>query len=213
MATAVVTESNFEQEVLRSELPVLVDLYADWCQPCKKLEPILESLAQDNAGKLKVVRVDVEASPGLARSFAVQSIPMLVLIAQGRPVDQVMGLVDRKRLDELIAPHLPKPAGEVEPKDLAQLLATGRAVAIDVRSAPEFSRYRIPGAQHVDPASLLDQAQTLAPVDGRLRVLYSRTTDDAQEAAAKLLGAGVEVAFLKGGFLHWEVDGHEVERG
>lgn len=213
MPTSLVTESNFEQEVLRSELPVLVDLYADWCQPCKQLEPILESLAQDLEGKLKVVRVDVEASQGLARSFAVQSIPMLVLIAQGRPVDQVMGLVDRKRLDEMVQPYLPKPAGEVEPKELAALIATGRAVAVDVRSAAEFGRYRIPGAEHVEADQVMAEASKFAPTDGRLRVLYSRTTDAAKDAATQLHGAGMQVAYLKGGFLHWEIDGHEVERG
>lgn len=213
MPTALVTESNFEQEVLRSELPVLVDLYADWCQPCKQLEPILESLAGDLEGKLKVVRVDVEASPNLARSFAVQSIPMLVLIAQGRPVDQVMGLVDRKRLDQMVEPFLPKPAGEVEPKELAQLMVSGRAVAVDVRSAAEFGRYRIPGAQHVEAEQVAAQAAAFAPTDGRIRVLYSRTTDAAKEAATQLHAAGVEVAYLKGGFLHWEIDGLDVERG
>ena len=93
-----VTEADFEAQVLRSDLPVLVDLYADWCQPCKALHPILMELSTELAGKLKVVQIDVEASPLLARSFGVQSIPMLVLIQGGRPVDQVLGLVTPPRL-------------------------------------------------------------------------------------------------------------------
>ena len=93
MPIPLVSEQDFEREVLRAELPVLVDLFADWCQPCKQLTPILEQVATELQGKLKIVRVDVERSPILARSFRVQSIPMLVLIAQGRPVDQVVNEV------------------------------------------------------------------------------------------------------------------------
>lgn len=213
MPTQLVTEANFEQEVLRSELPVLVDLYADWCEPCKALEPILEQLSDDHAGRLKVVRVNVETSPLLARSFGVQSIPMLVLIHQGRPVDHVMGLVDRKRLEQMVAAVMPKPAGELEPMELAQLLQVGQAVPVDIRSAADFGRYRIPGALHIESTDLQARAAELQSADGRLRVLYSRTTDAARDAAAELTNLGVQVAFLKGGFLHWEVDGLEVERG
>src|SRR5262249_39374584 len=91
MPIPLISEQDFEREVLRANVPVLVDLYADWCQPCKQLTPILEQISQELSGKLKIVRVDVEKSQLLARSFRVQSIPMLVLIAQGRPVDQIVG--------------------------------------------------------------------------------------------------------------------------
>jgi thioredoxin len=213
MPIPLVAERDFEQEVLRAELPVLVDLYADWCQPCKQLAPILEQVSTELAGKLKIVRVDVEKSPLLARSFRVQSIPMLVLIAQGRPVDQVVGLVDKKTLLEMVQPYLPASTDEVAPKELQQLLKLGQVVPVDVREPSAFNRYRIPGAQNIPKETVLTRLADLAPRDGRLRVLYGRTTDDAKDLAEKVRQAGVDVAFLAGGFLHWEADGGEVERG
>jgi thioredoxin 1 len=213
MPIPLVSEQDFEREVLRAEVPVLVDLYADWCQPCKALTPILEQVANELTGKLKIVRVDVERSPNLARSFRVQSIPMLVLLAQGRPVDQVVGLVDKKALLEMVLPHLPAAADEVTPKDLQQLLKLRRVLPVDVRDAATFGRYRIPGAINLVRDDVLAHAGELMPTDGRLRVLYGRTTDDAKDLAEKLREGGIEVAFLVGGFLHWEADGGEVERG
>jgi thioredoxin 1/putative thioredoxin len=213
MPIPLVSEQDFEREVLRAEVPVLVDLFADWCQPCKQLTPILEQVGSELSGKLKIVRVDVEKSPLLARSFRVQSIPMLVLISQGRPVDQVVGLVDKKTLLEMIQPHLPAAADEVTPKDLQQLLSLRRVLAVDVRDAAAYARYRIPGAVHIAKEDLLAKARELAPTDGRLRVLYGRTSDEAKGLAEAVRNSGIEVAYLVGGFLHWEADGGEVERG
>jgi len=213
MPIPLVSEQEFEREVLRSEVPVLVDLYADWCQPCKQLTPILEQVGSELSGKLKIVRVDVERSPMLARSFRVQSIPMLVLIAQGRPVDQIVGLTDKKTLLEMVQPHLPAAADEITPKDLQQLLQLRRVVPVDVRDAAAFARYRIPGAINIPKDDVLTKARELAPTDGRLRVLYGRTSDEAKTLAEAVRNAGIEVAYLVGGFLHWEADGGEVERG
>jgi thioredoxin 1 len=213
MPIPLVSEQDFEREVLRAEVPVLVDLFADWCQPCKQLTPILEQIGNELSGKLKIIRVDVERSPLLARSFRVQSIPMLVLIAQGRPVDQVVGLVDKKTILEMVQPFLPAAADEVTPKDLQQLIALKRVVAVDVREAAAYARYRIPGAIHLPKEDLLARAGELAPTDGRLRVLYGRTSDEAKSLAEAVRNAGIEVAYLVGGFLHWEADGGEVERG
>jgi thioredoxin 1 len=213
MPIPLLAEQDFEREVLRSGIPVLVDLYADWCQPCKQLTPILEQIAQELSSKLKVVRVDVEKSPLLARSFHVQSIPMMVLIAQGRPVDQIVGLADKKTILDMVQPFLPAAADEVTPKDLAQLVKLGRVVPVDVREPSAFARYRIPGALNIPKEFVLERLAELAPRDGRLRVLYGRSTDDAKDLSEKVREAGIEVAFLAGGFLHWEADGGEVERG
>jgi thioredoxin 1 len=213
MPIPLVSEQDFEREVLRAEVPVLVDLFADWCQPCKQLTPILEQIGSELSGKLKIIRVDVERSPMLARSFRVQSIPMLVLIAQGRPVDQVVGLVDKKTILEMVQPYLPAAADEITPKDLQQLLSLKRVVPVDVREAAAFARYRIPGAVHLPKEDLPTRMRELAPTDGRLRVLYGRTSDEAKGLAETVRNAGVEVAYLVGGFLHWEADGGEVERG
>jgi thioredoxin 1 len=213
MPVGIVNEQDFEQQVLRSELPVLVDLYADWCQPCKQLEPILRQLADELSGKLKIVRTDVDKNPTLARAFKVQSIPMLVLIKDGRPVDQIVGLADKKTILAMVQPVLPVNAQEVAPKDLAALLQARRAVAVDLRDASTFGRYRIPGALHVPAAELIARVAELKPSDGRVRVLYGRSTDEAKELAAKARDAGVQVGYLNGGFLHWEAEGLGVERG
>ena len=213
MAIPMVSEQDFEAEVLRSQIPVLVDLYADWCQPCKQLEPILEDVARELGGKAKVVRVDVERSPGLAQAFRVQSIPMMVVFSGGRPVDQQVGLVDKKTILEMLRPLLPTDAGEVSPAELAQLIASQRALAVDIREEAAFGRYRIPGAIHVPAAELTEQVEQLQASDGRIRVLYARSGDEAKEAADALTQAGVQVGYLAGGFLHWEAEGLEVERG
>lgn len=213
MPIPLVSEAAFERDVLGSELPVLVDLYADWCQPCKQLTPILEQLAAELSGKLRVVRVDVERSPRIAAAFRVQSIPMLVLIAGGRPVDQIVGLVDKQTLMQMVTPVLPAAADEVPPKELAQLLQLRRAVAVDVRDASAFGRYHIPGAVHLAAGELMGRLAELRPTDGRLRVLYGRGGDEAKELAGKVREKGIEVGFLAGGFLHWEAEGLEVERG
>ncbi len=213
MPVQLVSDHNFESEVLRSETPVLVDLYADWCSPCKQMEPILEQLATELEGRLKVVRVDVERSPIIARSFRVQSIPMLVLFSQGRPVDQLMGAVDKKTLLDFIRPVLATSSNEIEPKELRELLLRQRAIAVDIREAAVYQRYRIPGALNLPAETITEQRDQLRSTDGRLRVLYSRSDDDAKALAEQLAEQGIEVAYLKGGFLNWEVEGFDVERG
>jgi thioredoxin len=212
MPIPLVSEQDFEREVLQSALPVLVDLYAD-CPPCKQLTPILEQIAQELAGKLNVVRVDVEKNRLLASRLRVQSVPMLVLIAQQRLADQIVGLVDKKTILDMVQPFLPVAADEILPKDLQQLLKTGQIVPVDVREPAAFARYRIPGAINVPKEDVLRRIAELASTDGKLRVLYGRSTDDAKELAQKLRDKGLDVAFLLGGFLHWEADGGEVERG
>src|SRR5436190_814728 len=117
MPIPLVSEQDFEREVLRAQLPVLVDLYADWCQPCKQL---------------------------------------------------------------------------------AQLLRMQHAVPVDVRDASAYGRYRIPGAVHIAKDDVMTRLMELAPNDGRLRVLYGRTTDEAKELAEKVRAAGIDVAFLVG---------------
>ena len=213
MPVEFVTDRDFEPKVLRSAIPVLIDLYADWCEPCKRLEPILRDLAAELEGKLKVVRVDVERNPLLARGFQVRSIPMLVLMNEGRLVDQIVGLADKPAIMKLVKPFLPVAADELEPKDLAELLVQRRAVPFDVRDASVYARYRIPGAVNLPASEIMSRLNELRATKGRLPVLYSRSTDEAKNLADQLRAKGVNTAFLKGGFLHWEADGLEVERG
>lgn len=212
MPVLAVTDATFETEVLRSELPVLIDLHADWCEPCKQLSPLVESISDEYAGKLKVVSIDVDRNPGVANAFRVSSIPMLVVVAGGQVANVQQGLLPKEAIVDMVKPFLPADASELKPSDLAALIVEQRAVPVDIRDASSFGRTRIPGAVHVPLADLTTRASELAPTDGRLRVLYDRTTDAAKKAADELREVGVEVAFLEGGFLHWEADGLEVER-
>ncbi len=213
MSVLQVTDATFEQQVLRSELPVLVDLYADWCQPCKQLSPIIAELATELEGKVRFVKVDIDRNPMIAQSFRVQSIPMLVLIYQGQIAGHHLGVLDKKGLLQLLEPVMPAEAAEVKPADLAKLLQARRAVPVDIRDAASFGRYRIPTAVNVPEDKVLERAAELSPRDGRIRVLYGRTDERSKELAKSLGDRGVEVGFLAGGFLHWEADGLEVERG
>lgn len=212
MAVQSVTDATFEAEVLRSELPVLVDLYADWCQPCKQLSPIVAQVAQELAGKIKVVKVDVDSNPMVAQTFQAQSIPMLLVIAQGRVAQQHVGVLDKPGLLRLLEPVMPRSAAEVRPEELADWVAQSKALPIDIRDAGSYGRYRIPSAIHISASELASRVEELQPFDGRIRVLYGRS-EEAKEWSEKLQADGVQVGFLSGGFLHWEAAGLEVERG
>jgi thioredoxin len=212
MAVQSVTDATFEAEVLRSELPVLVDLYADWCQPCKQLSPIVAQVSDELAGKIKVVQVDVDKSPMVAQTFRAQSIPMLLVIAEGRVVQHHVGVLDKPGILRLLEPVMPRAASEVRPEELAAWVAQGKAVPVDIRDAASYGRYRIPTALHVPASELATRVDELQPFDGRIRVLYGRS-EEAKEWSEKLQADGVQIGYLAGGFLHWEADGLEVERG
>ncbi len=96
------TESNFEQEVLKAELPVLVDFYADWCGPCKMMSPNIERLAREYDGKIKVGKVNVDENGNLAGSYGVMSIPTIILFKDGKEAARNIGYVDFSELEELV---------------------------------------------------------------------------------------------------------------
>jgi len=86
-----VNETSFESEVVNSETPVLVDFWASWCMPCKMLAPVVDEIAADFAGKVKVVKVDVDSNQPLAAKYGVRGIPTLITINKGEEVDRMVG--------------------------------------------------------------------------------------------------------------------------
>lgn len=103
------TDGTFEVEA-RSSAPVLVDLWAPWCGPCRFVSPILEELARDHAGRLKVVKVNVDENPALSQRFDARSIPTLVVLRDGRVVDRVVGALPKPQLAARLSPHLARSA-------------------------------------------------------------------------------------------------------
>lgn len=93
-----VTDSNFETEVMKSATPVLVDFWAPWCGPCRAIAPIVEELADDYAGRLKVVKVNVDDNPMTPARFGVRGIPNLIIVKNGQVAEQIVGAVPKQNL-------------------------------------------------------------------------------------------------------------------
>lgn len=96
-----VTSANFEEEVLKSEKPVLIDFYADWCGPCKMISPVVEAVAKENED-IKVVKVNVDDAQDLAIKYEVMSIPTLVVIKDGEEANRTIGLIDKNQILNMI---------------------------------------------------------------------------------------------------------------
>ena len=105
-SAAAVSDATFEQEVVKSAVPVLVDFWAEWCGPCKALGPAIDELARDYAGKLKVVKLNVDDNPLVSGKFQIRSIPTLLLFKNGAIAEQLIGLRSKKDIAATISPHL-----------------------------------------------------------------------------------------------------------
>ena len=101
-----ITDANFSQEVLKSDKPVLIDFWAEWCGPCKMIAPVVEELANEYQGKLKVGKIDVDSNQSVAGQYGIRSIPTLLVFKGGRVVDQIVGAVPKKILAEKVSKHL-----------------------------------------------------------------------------------------------------------
>ena len=101
-----VTEQTFDTEVLQSDVPVLVDLWAAWCGPCRAIAPAVEEIATEYSGKLKVVKVDVDENPEISIRYGVQSIPTLLLFKNGEKVERLTGAYPKRNILAMIQPHL-----------------------------------------------------------------------------------------------------------
>jgi thioredoxin 1 len=100
------TEETFEQEVLKATMPVLVDFWAAWCGPCKMIAPIVEELATEYEGKLKIGKVDVDNHQKIAMQYGIRSIPTLLIFKGGKVVEQIVGAAPKKTLVEKLSKHL-----------------------------------------------------------------------------------------------------------
>ena len=102
MAEIKLTDQNFEQEVLRADLPVLVDFWASWCGPCRMLAPVIAEIAEEYAGKVKVGKVNVDEQPNLANRYGIASIPTVMLFKNGEVVNTSLGYRPKNELETML---------------------------------------------------------------------------------------------------------------
>ena len=101
-----VTDANFKQEVLESDIPVLVDFWAQWCGPCHMIAPAVKAIAGEYKEKLKVCKVNVDEAPAAASEYSIMSIPTVAIFKNGKIVDKVIGVVPKAQLEAVIKPHI-----------------------------------------------------------------------------------------------------------
>ncbi|RMH62883.1 MAG: thioredoxin [Calditrichaeota bacterium] len=100
------TDTNFEEEVEKSDIPVLVDFWAEWCAPCRIIAPVVEELAEQYAGKIKVGKFDVDSNPQISMKYGIRSIPTLLIFKNGNAVDTIVGAVPKNVIEEKLQAQL-----------------------------------------------------------------------------------------------------------
>ncbi len=136
------TAATFEADVIErsNDLPIVVDFWAPWCEPCRQLTPILEQLAQEHAGKFVLVKVNIDQEPEIAQAFGVQSIPFVVAVQEAKPVNHFMGLLPEDQIREWLGSVLPSPSEE--------LIKRGQALEAD---NPQEAEQAYREASHLEP--------------------------------------------------------------
>ena len=102
MPTVTVTEHNFAEEVCQSETPVLVDFWASWCAPCRKIAPVLEEISNELQGQMKIAKININDDPDLANKYRIQSIPTMLLFENGKVKDTFVGAMGKEQLISLL---------------------------------------------------------------------------------------------------------------
>ncbi|CAG7601657.1 tetratricopeptide repeat protein [Leucobacter soli] len=187
------TDQTFEQAVqLSSAVPVVVDLWAEWCQPCKTLGPILEKVTRELGGRIVLAKVDVDANPGLAQAFQAQSIPTVVALVGGRPVPLFQGAVPEQQVREMFAQLL---------QLAAQQGVAGRANSPELDGESDAGADDAPQANpaHAEALEALDRGDFAAAVNAYEQVLAKAPADHEARAALvqvklleRLAGAGAD---------------------
>jgi len=206
-----VDERNFEQEVLATDLPVVVDFMAEWCGPCKTMAPEFEALAAELQGKAKFVKVDIDRARMLAQQLRIQSVPTTMVFFQGRLANAKVGALRKAQLRQLVEPFLPRAEGALLPIEAAKLLQTGQIVLVDTRESAVFGRAHLPRAVNMPLEELRTRLAELHMLPGA-PVLYCRAGDKSKALSEELAKDGIGVAFLEGGVLGWEAEGLPIER-
>ena len=101
-----VTDDTFESEVTQSPTPVLVDFWAEWCGPCKMVAPVLDQIAGEQEGKLKIVKLNVDENPSMMQKFGIRGIPTMILFKDGQPVETLVGFMPKPQILNKLQPHI-----------------------------------------------------------------------------------------------------------
>ncbi len=219
MAVQQVTDAQFEDEVINSPIPVLIDFYADWCGPCKAIAPIVEDISRKFAGRLKVVKVDTDRNPAAAQAFQIRSIPTLAILHERQILDMQVGAVDRATLTAKVEAALAAAgvgAGATAEVWDAQRVAlgieSGLVLPLDVRGETDYTRAHLPEALNIPRDEV---QQRIAELQGeKVRwAVYGRTDEGMSELGQQLADAGLSVCIVEGGLLAWESELLPIERG
>jgi thioredoxin 1/putative thioredoxin len=206
-----VTERDFEQQVLLSEVPVLVEFMLETSAQCQALAPELEAFAKEMAGKIRVVKCDIEKSPMLARQLRLQQVPTFMLFVDQKLGDAQVGPLSRKQLRAMVEPFLPRQEGALKAREVAELLKQGVIVPVDVRDAAAYGRAHLPNAKSLPFDEIETRLAELFMLPGQ-PVLYDRAGEKTKDLVEKMAESGTPLAFLEGGILAWEAEGLPVER-